>query len=151
MTAPTPMRPEYAHDPEPPAAEPFIDLRRVRLGSSYARWDYAKRLLWRWVNATVFRLPTPPKWYWQSRLLRWFGGDCRGQVKPSARVWHPWLLVLDDATTLGEHTTVYNLAPVRVGRHTVISQHVYLCSGTHDYLTHDFELVRDERARITIG
>ncbi len=49
---------------------------------------------------------------------------------------------------LGDHVHVYNLGPITIGDHTVISQDVYLCAGTHDYTQPDLPLVRPS---ITIG
>ena len=49
---------------------------------------------------------------------------------------------------LSNGVTVYNLGPVRIGSHTVISQDAYLCAGTHDYHQPNLPL---ERQPITIG
>ncbi len=55
---------------------------------------------------------------------------------------------MGDYSCIGEHVTVYNLGRVTIGSHTVISQNVHLCGGTHDYTKPDLPLVR---SAITIG
>jgi acetyltransferase-like isoleucine patch superfamily enzyme len=44
--------------------------------------------------------------------------------------------------------TIYNLGPVKIGDHSVISQDAYLCAGTHDYTLPTLPLLRTP---ITIG
>jgi putative colanic acid biosynthesis acetyltransferase WcaF len=63
-------------------------------------------------------------------------------------VVHPWLLALGQHTVLSDGVVVYNLGPVKIGEHTVVSQDVYLCAGTHDYTRVDLPL---QRPPITIG
>jgi putative colanic acid biosynthesis acetyltransferase WcaF len=58
------------------------------------------------------------------------------------------LLGLGDHCTLSEGVTIYNLGPVVIGDHTVLSQDVYVCAGTHDYTRPDLPLVRSP---VTIG
>ena len=43
---------------------------------------------------------------------------------------------------LSERVEIYNLGPVTIGSHTVLSQDVYVCAGTHDYTRPDMPLIR---------
>ncbi|MBL4700719.1 MAG: hypothetical protein JKX85_05610 [Phycisphaeraceae bacterium] len=49
---------------------------------------------------------------------------------------------------LSEGVTVYNLGQVTIGSHTVLSQDVYLCAGTHDHTKPTLPL---QKPTITIG
>ena len=69
-------------------------------------------------------------------------------MRPSAKVKHPWLLTLGDYATLSDGVVVYNLGPVSIGDHSVLSQDVYVCAGTHDYTRPDLPLLRPS---ITVG
>jgi putative colanic acid biosynthesis acetyltransferase WcaF len=69
-------------------------------------------------------------------------------IRPTTTIVHPWLLEMGDWSVLADGVTVYNLGPIRIGTHTVISQNTYLCAGTHDYTREDLPLVRPP---ITIG
>ena len=117
----------------------------------YTRNEYVGRFLWRIVEMSVFRIPWPRRWRIQRRLLRLFGGKVFCQVNRTCRVWHPWLLELGPLSILSHGVTVYNLAQVSVGSHTIISQDVYFCAGTHDHLDPAMPLVRDESAAIKVG
>ena len=55
---------------------------------------------------------------------------------------------MDAYSILSEGVTVYNLGQVSIGEHTVVSQDVYLCAGTHDYTKPNLPLLRPS---ITIG
>ncbi|WP_199798260.1 LbetaH domain-containing protein [Aurantiacibacter spongiae] len=50
---------------------------------------------------------------------------------PSARIWAPWNLVMEDGSCLGPETDCYNVAPVRLGRGATVSQKSYLCTASH--------------------
>ena len=45
-------------------------------------------------------------------------------------------------STLSEGVNIYNLGTVSIGDHTVISQDVYVCAGTHDYTQPGLPLLR---------
>ncbi|MBX3365139.1 MAG: putative colanic acid biosynthesis acetyltransferase [Phycisphaeraceae bacterium] len=51
-------------------------------------------------------------------------------------------------STLADNVEVYNLGPIDIGDHTVISQNVHLCNGTHDYKDPSLPLLRPN---MTIG
>ncbi len=55
---------------------------------------------------------------------------------------HPWLFSMGEHSWLSERVEIYNLGPVDIGCHTVLSQDVYVCAGTHDYTKADLPLIR---------
>ena len=69
-------------------------------------------------------------------------------IRPTCRVMHPWLLETGDWVQLGDDVVVYNLGPIRIGRHTTVSQGTYLCAGSHDYTQPDLPLTRPP---VTLG
>ena len=67
-------------------------------------------------------------------LLRIFGARIADPcLVESARIWVPWNLYMDEFSVIGDGAEIYNLAPVRIGANTVISQRAYLCTASHDY------------------
>jgi len=114
--------------------------------SPYAQGEYVRRLLWIIVQATLFRLPSPRAYGWRRFLLRLFGAKLghRAGVHPTTRITHPWLLEMGDWTMIGPGVIVYNLGRITIGHHTVISQHVHLCAGSHDYTIPSLPLLRPE-------
>ncbi len=110
----------------------------------YTRREYAGRMAWELVQATIFRWSPRRAYGWRTWLLRVFGARVgrNSGVRPTTRVLHPWLFALGQRSILGDNVEVYNLGPVEIGEHTVVSQGTYLCAGTHDYTQPDLPLVR---------
>ncbi len=83
-------------------------------------------------------------------LLRMFGAKIGKNVLicGGVRVHVPWNLELGDYVAIGDKVEIYNLAPIRIGEHTTVSQHAYLCGSSHDYTRSDFPLYSRP---ITIG
>src|SRR5438874_2989528 len=145
------MEPQARSDVASPVtgAEPVQRLDRS-VGYPYPFKEYLGRFLWHVVQKSLFRWSPPRAFAWRKWLLRTFGAKILGTayIRPTARIIHPWLLQLDDWSVLADGVTVYNLGPVRIGRHSVVSQNTYICAGTHDYTRDDLPLLR---LPITIG
>lgn len=75
--------------------------------------------------------------------LRLFGAKigCGVRLKPGLRVKFPWRLVLGERVWIGENVWIDNLAQVRIGSHSCVSQGAYLCTGSHDWRRDSFDLV----------
>jgi putative colanic acid biosynthesis acetyltransferase WcaF len=74
-------------------------------------------------------------------LLRLFGAQIgRRCLVGSARIWIPWNLQMGEYSVIGDAAEIYNLAPVRIGANSVVSQRSYLCTATHDYTKSNFPI-----------
>lgn len=108
------------------------------------------RVLWSFVQGTVFRWSFH-NWYgWRRGLLRCFGarvGDAVS-VRPTVRIEMPWNLHLAEGAVVGDFVVLYCLATISIGRRSTISQYSHLCAGTHDYTRRSFPLVTQP---ITVG
>lgn len=107
------------------------------LGNKLARaaWGVARVLLFR---------PTPvPLHAWRCLILRGFGAQvgARVAIYPSARIWAPWNLSIDEGATIGGGATIYNVDCVEIGKYAVISQGAHLCTASHAHDSPAFELV----------
>jgi putative colanic acid biosynthesis acetyltransferase WcaF len=99
-------------------------------------------LAWRLVERTLFRWSFPRAYGWRRWLLMRFGAKMgvRACVRSTTRIWHPWLLHMDDFSMLSDDVEIYNLGAFFIGQHSVISQGAYVCAGTHDYTRIDLPL-----------
>lgn len=70
---------------------------------------------------------------WRRLVLRMFGAKiARGaNVYPSVKIWAPWNMIVDEDVCIGPNVTCYNLAPIRFGARSVVSQEAYLCTAGH--------------------
>ncbi len=132
-----------------PPAELYQRLDKTAR-APYPKSEYIRRALWELVQATLFRWSPMKAHRWRRFLLRSFGASLADTsvVRRSVRVQHPWLLAMGAHSALAEEVLVYNLGPIRIGDHTVVSQRCHLCAGTHDYHREDLPLLR---SFITIG
>lgn len=97
--------------------------------------------LWIAASALFFSssIPSPAL---RKALLRLFGARIGVGVviKQQVKVKFPWRLEIGDHTWIGERVWIDNLAPVRIGAHSCISQDAYLCTGNHDWKSSRFDL-----------
>jgi putative colanic acid biosynthesis acetyltransferase WcaF len=117
-------------------------------------FDYGKSkmfvFLWFMCQDMFFRLSPVPFYGFRRRLLKRFG--CKighgVAVRPGARCHYPWKIEIGDFSSIGDDAWLYSIGPIKIGRHTVISQKSFLCTAGHDYNDPFF---RTTVAPITIG
>jgi putative colanic acid biosynthesis acetyltransferase WcaF len=96
---------------------------------------YIKRLLWKLVNATIFRLAIGNKLFFvRTILLKIFGAKIplRAMIYPSCKIYAPWNLEVGLHTCIGPWTEIYNKGKIVIGSNSVISQRSYICDASHD-------------------
>lgn len=127
----------------------FQQLDRVAQ-NPYSQWEYLRRFAWSLVNFLFIKTSLPRAFAWRRFWLQRFGAtlDPTCRTRPSTHIVHPWLLTMGPHSTIGDRVRVYNLGPISIGSHSVVSQNAHLCAGTHDYTKSNLPLTR---APITIG
>lgn len=137
---------------EPTSQNPIFQRLDTTAAFPYPFTWYIRRSLWEAVRLTIFRFSPSKTNGWRRWLLGIFGATLAPTcvVRPSARVKHPWLLTMGEYSCLADNVELYNLGPVTIGDHTVISQNVHVCNGTHDYTKPNLPLLRPA-ARIGSG
>lgn len=98
--------------------------------------------LWWIVQGMLFH-PSPQAMYgWRRFLLRLFGAQIGDKVliRPNVTVTYPWKLEIGDYSWVGDNVTLYTLGSITIGRNAVVSQHSYLCTGSHDYTRPTFNI-----------
>lgn len=132
--------PDGALDVSRSEERPGVDLSSYRKAGRPS--DLLRRALWECVQLPFH--PLRPRGLSRMRvaLLRMFGAKIGKNVLicGGVRVHVPWNLELGDYAAIGDKVEIYNLAPIRIGAHTTVSQHTYLCASSHDYTRSDFPL-----------
>lgn len=129
--------------PEPKLGEIFQRLDQTA-SYPYSLGEYARRFAWQWVQRLLIR-PSPRRAHgWRRFWLRLFGAQIHptSGTKSTTTIWHPWLLKVGRYSMLAEGVVIYNLGEVTIGDHTVLSQDVYVCAGTHDHTQPTLPLLR---------
>jgi putative colanic acid biosynthesis acetyltransferase WcaF len=107
------------------------------------------QILWMLVSGMI-----TTRWWCPNRLrvaiLRAFGAKLGAGVliRHDVKVQWPWKLTVGDHSWIGESVWILNLEEVVIGAHTVVSQGVLLCTGSHDRNSPTFEF---DNAPIRIG
>lgn len=98
--------------------------------------------LWWFVQALFFNCSPQAMYGWRRFLLRIFGARIgKGVViRPSVKITYPWKLVIEDYSWIGDDVVLYTLGSITIGKHSVVSQRSYLCTGSHDYNRIDFPI-----------
>lgn len=67
-------------------------------------------------------------------VLRVLGAQIGRNVKvyPSARIWAPWNLTMEDGSVLGDSVDCYCVAKIILRRGSVVSQRAFLCAATRE-------------------
>lgn len=106
-------------------------------GTPYSRKEVVSRLVWAFVQATLFRWSPRPFHGFRAHLLKAFGARIpepdKVVVFPTARITFPWRLALAPRSMIGPNVTVYNLGLIELHRGANVSQNCHLCAGTHDF------------------
>lgn len=110
-----------------------IDLSKYH--NALSRRHQLVRLLWSVVWGLLARpLPRSMGSGWKRLLLRLFGATVHSTavVYSSAKVYYPANLEMDAYSCLASEVDCYNVAPIRIGANTTVSQGAYLCTASHE-------------------
>ncbi|MCJ2187472.1 LbetaH domain-containing protein [Novosphingobium beihaiensis] len=116
--------------------DPFLGAPSFTLKHRIFRFCWA--IVW-----ALFASWTPPFMHrWRIALLNRFGAqvDRSCFIYGSVRVWYPPHLTMESHSTLGPRVDCYCMSPVRIGAYTVVSQGAFLCTGTHDFRSPEFQI-----------
>jgi putative colanic acid biosynthesis acetyltransferase WcaF len=96
---------------------------------------YAARILWKITWHTVWKVCWKRLPFLRCTILRCFGAKVPMNAHIAGTAWieMPWNLTMGEFTAIGPRANVYNLGPLIIGDHTVISHDVELCGGSHDF------------------
>lgn len=116
-------------------SEPWVDLRKYDQASFDRGRPSWYVLLWWLVQSLAFPLSLHNSYSWRCWLLRRFGAKIGQGVKirPTARFTYPWKLEIGDYSWIGDDVVCYSIDWIKIGKHCVISQKSYLCTGSHDF------------------
>lgn len=121
-----------------------LDISKCRSQRPYSHLEYLGRFLWM-LASPLFRWSPRSFFAWRRFLLRIFGAKVGKNVHvyPSAIVYLPWNLEVNDEASIGEWALIYNLGRVTIGEQATVSHRAHLCAGTHDYRDPTLPLLRD--------
>lgn len=106
----------------------------ARRGHPYDKGrGFAAQALWVAVSTMAFTQVWCPNRL-RCAILRWFGADV-GQgvlIRHRVTIQWPWKLSIGDNSWIGTGAELYNVDAITIGSNVCISQHSYLCTGSHN-------------------
>jgi len=102
-----------------------------------------KELLWWVVRSLFFAAWFPIPSGVKVASLRLFGAKIgRGVIiRSRVNITFPWRLTIGDHVWIGDEVLILSLAPVYISSHVCISQRAFLCTGSHQFKSENFDLV----------
>jgi len=113
--------------------ETKIDLSKYH--NALSRKHQMVRMLWSMMWCLFARpLPRSMGSGWKRFLLRLFGTRIHptAVVYSSAKVYYPANLIMGRYACLASDVDCYNVAPIKIGANSTVSQGAYLCTASHD-------------------
>ena len=109
-------------------------------------FDKCYRLFWSLFHSIIGFLPARIGSVFMVPLLRLFGAQIGTNVRiyGNCKIYSPRNLVIGSGSSIGPKADIYNVAKVKIGCGTVISQNVWLCCASHNFKSTTFELVTKE-------
>ena len=101
------------------------------------------RLLWSICQNIIFKYSPRNFYSWRNLILRIFGANIHRTVrfKRTCKIENPKNLNIGRNSYFGDFVHIYNLGSIEIGEDVIISQKTFLCDGTHDYISENFELI----------
>jgi putative colanic acid biosynthesis acetyltransferase WcaF len=118
-----------------------IDIRK-----SVTPWRFrykVKRFIWQYVFQPIFWLLPSPLSRVKIGILRIWGAKIGKDIliRQRVRVLMPWNLAIGNVVAIGSGVNFYNFATVTIDNQVVVSQDVFLCTGSHDYSHPEMPLI----------
>ena len=118
------------------------NLKTFSLPKKFRGKNYLFVQYWWIIQATLFAMSPQYMYRWRICLLRFFGAKIgKGVIiRPSVRITYPWKLTIGDYSWVGDHVDLYTLGEIKIGNNAVVSQKSYLCTGSHNYQSEEFNI-----------
>jgi putative colanic acid biosynthesis acetyltransferase WcaF len=121
-----------------------VDLSAYQ--NEFSRKNQFLRFLWNIIWTLLARpLPRSIGNRWKLFLLRIFGAKIHptAVVYSSVRIYLPSNLEMDAYSCLSPEVDCYNVAKIKIGAHSTVSQKTYLCAASHDISRKEHPLIKE--------
>lgn len=120
----------------------YQDLSKFTMPPNFRKASALKVQLWWIVQASLFRWSPQFLYGFRVLLLRLFGAKIGKSciIRPTVTITYPWNVSIGDYAWIGDEVVLYSLGTIEIGKHAVVSQRSYLCTGDHDYTQLDFPI-----------
>ncbi|RNL67217.1 WcaF family extracellular polysaccharide biosynthesis acetyltransferase [Zhongshania marina] len=120
----------------------YQDHSRFKLPKGFRGRNAVYVQLWWIVQSSFFKCSPQVLYPWRRFLLRLFGAKIGRNVliRPTVKITYPWKVEIGEYAQIGDGVELYSLGEIYIGRHAVVSQGSYVCTGSHDHTQIDFPI-----------
>ena len=110
--------------------------------ASFSLKNRLARLLWKITYVVFFRFSPKILHKYRIFILKLFGAKVNWNnfIYNNVDIWAPWNLEIGYNNGIANNVIIYNIEKIIIGNNNTISQGSYLCTGTHDYNSKNFQL-----------
>ena len=121
----------------------ILDVNNSYKERNFSYKNIIKRIIWLIIYYSLFRYSPIFLFGLRNTVLRIAGASIgkNSKVYPSTFIWAPWNLKLGTSSCLGPKVNCYNINKINIEDFCIISQGTFLCTGSHDYNSHNFKLI----------
>lgn len=110
------------------------------------RWSLGlklKRVLWTFVNQTIFRYSPFACYGWRRLLLRMFGAKIASTatISRTVEISSPWNLEMGENSMIGHHSWVMCSGKVSIGCQCTVGEYVKILAGSHNVRSKSYKPV----------
>lgn len=121
----------------------ILDTKNPYKERHFSYRNIIKRIIWLIIYYSLFRYSPVFLFGWRNTVLRTAGASVgkNSKIYPSTFIWAPWNLKMGRSSCLGPKVNCYNIDKLVIEDFCIISQGAFLCTGSHDYNSHNFKLI----------
>jgi len=112
------------------------------IGPSFTLKNRFFRIIWSIVSFFFFKLCPRPFHAWRIIILKLFGAkigvNCR--IHRNVKIWAPWNLIVGNNVSIADNVNLVTMDKIQIKDFVNISDGTYLCCGSHNYKSKNFEL-----------
>lgn len=124
----------------------YQDLSKFKIPSGFRGRSIWVVQIWWLIQSTIFGMSPQFMYGWRNFLLRCFGAQIGYGVKirSSAKITYPWNLKIGNNSWVGDDCDLYTLGNIFIGNSVAIAHRVYICTGTHNYQSMSFDILKQD-------
>jgi len=120
----------------------IIKNNNPRIEPSFSFKNRIYRFIWYIIQDTLFKFSPRTFYNYRNFILKIFGAQIgtNTHINRKVKIWAPNNLVIGNEVGIGDNVNLYSMDKIQIDDYTVISEGAFICTGSHDYNSYNFQL-----------